>query len=376
MLALIDEDLFDEDDMAKLALALADFTADAEALEPTSLADAKRHPDWPRWEEGIQEELKTLEEAGTWTLTNLPAGANLVGSKWVFCAKKDATGNIVCYKARLVAQGYSQVPGMDYFDTYAPVATLTSIRTTLALAACLDLEIHQIDIKGAYLNGKLTNDKVIFMHQPPGFESSTHPQKVCRLRRTLYGLKQSGWQWYQRLVEILVDKLGFTQCTVDQAVFFRRHGDEHSIVVVHVDDCTIAMRTVKELAEFKCQICEHVEITDLSELHWLLGIEATRHRDIHTISLSQCSYVDSIVRCFGFDKLKPVSNPMEPSAKLHSGQSPSTSAEYAAMRHVPYCKAIGSLMYAALGTRPDISYAITTVSHFSSNPGMDHWNAM
>jgi len=216
MLALIDEDLFDEDDTAELALALADFTADAEALEPTSLADARRRPDWPRWEEGIQEELKTLEEAGTWTLTNLPAGANLVGSKWVFRAKKDAAGNIVRYKARLVAQGYLQVPGVDYFDTYAPVATLASIRTTLALAARLDLEIHQIDIKGAYLNGKLTDDEVIFMRQPPGFESSTHPQKVCRLRRMLYGLKQSGRRWYQRLVEILVDKLGFTQCTVDQ----------------------------------------------------------------------------------------------------------------------------------------------------------------
>jgi hypothetical protein len=284
----------------------------------------------------------------------------------------------VRHKARLVAQGFSQVPGIDFFDTYAPVATLASIRTVLALSARQDYELHQIDIKGAYLNGKLTEDEVIYMRQPPGFESPTHPQKVCRLRKTLYGLKQSGRRWYQRLVEILVDELGFTQCAVDQAVFFRRREEsgEHVIVVVHVDDCTIAAKSMKEVVELKTMIRKHVEITDLGELHWLLGIEVTRDRDERVISLSQRTYIDSIIRRFNFDELKPVSNPMEPSAKLHSGQSPSTGAEFAAMRHIPYREAIGSLMYASLGTRPDISYAVTTVSRFSSNPGMPHWDAV
>jgi hypothetical protein len=134
--------------------------------------------------------------------------------------KKDAAGNIVRHKARLVAQGYSQVPGVDYFDTYAPVANLSSIRTTLALAARLNLELHQIDIKGAYLNGELTGDKVIYMCQPPGFKSKEHLTKVCRLQKTLYGLKQSRRRWYQKLVEILVDRIGLTQCDVSQAVFF------------------------------------------------------------------------------------------------------------------------------------------------------------
>jgi hypothetical protein len=119
--------LEEKDDIAELSLALVDFTAEAEALEPTSLAEAKRCPDWPLWEGGIREELAMLATAGTWELVEPPAGANIVGSKWVFRAKKDAAGNIVRHKARLVAQGFSQVPGIDYFDTYAPVAKLASI---------------------------------------------------------------------------------------------------------------------------------------------------------------------------------------------------------------------------------------------------------
>jgi len=359
------------------ALAIGERIAEAEALEPSSLAEAMRRPDWAQWEGGIREELATLKAARTWELADLPAGANLVGSKWVFRAKKDTAGNVIHHKACLVAQGYSQVPGVDFFDTYAPVANLSSIRTVLALCAHLNLELHRIDIKGAYLNGKLTENEVIYMCQPPGFESAKHPTQVCRLHKTLYGLKQSGRRWYQRLMEILVGKLDFTQCAVDQAVFYRRKkAKEHTIIVVHVDDCTLAAKSVAEISELKNEIRKNVEITDLRELHWLLSIEVTRNRDQHTISLSQCSYIDSIIRCFSFDNLKPVSNPMEPSAGLHSGQSPSTGTEFAAMRHIPYQEAIGSLMYALLGTRPDISYAVTTVSRFSGNPGMVHWDAV
>lgn len=366
-----------EDDTAELALALSEFTADTEALEPTSLAEAKKRPNWPQWETGIREELTTLETAGTWELTDLPNGANLVGSKWVFRAKKDAAGNIVHYKAQLVAQGYLQVPDVDYFDTYAPVANLASIRTVFALAARLDLELHQIDIKGAYLNGELTKDEVIYMCQPPGFESKECPNQVCRLRKTLYGLKQSGRRWYQKLVEILVDKLGLTQCDVDQAVFFSRSASgELVIVVVHIDDCTIGASTIHLITALKDKICTYVEITDLGDLHWLLGIEVTRNRESRTLSLSQKSYLDSIIRHFGFEELKPVSNPMEPSTKLHSGQSPSTGTEYAAMKHIPYREAVGSLMYASLSSRPDILYAVTTISRFSSNPGSAHWDAV
>ena len=263
------------------------------------------------------------------------------------------------HKACLVAQGFSQVPGVDYFDMFAPVATLSSICTVLATAAHLDYELHQINIKGAYLNGELNDDEVIYMRQPPGFESEAHPNKVCRLRKTLYGLKQSGRRWYQRLVKILIDNLRFTQCAVDQAVFYwRKTTNDHIIVVVHVDDCTIAAKSLKEIEDFK------------------RAIEVMRNRDERVISLSQQSYLKSIIHCFGFEDLKPVSTPMDPSTKLHSSQSLSTGAESAKMHHVPYREAVGSLMYASLTTRPNISYTVSTVSRFSSKPGIPHWDAV
>jgi len=170
--------------------AIAAEIGDAEALEPQTLAEAKRRPDWPLWEKTINEELETLRQA--WKLTEAPPDANIVSSKWVFRAKKDAAGNIICYKAHLVAQGFFQVPGVDYFNMFAPIAKLAAIQSVLMMAAAEDLKLHQIDIKRACLNGELTGREVIFMQQPPGYHAPGSVKLVCRLQKTLYGLKQSG----------------------------------------------------------------------------------------------------------------------------------------------------------------------------------------
>jgi len=244
------------------------------------------------------------------------------------------------------------------------------------MAAADDMEMHQIDIKGAYLNGELTNREVIYMSQPPGYHAPNSPRLVCRLRKTLYGLKQSGHRWYQRLVDIMLRHLGFTRCDVDQAVFFRRQGWAVIIVLVHVDDCTIAATSMVLIADFKARISEHVDITDLDELHWLLGIEIKRDRERCTIHLSQRSYIESILRRYGLFDLKPVSIPMDTNICLTTAQSPSTTSEYAQMRNVPYHEAVGSLMYAALGTRPDITFAVQTASCFSTKPRPAHWEAV
>ena len=179
--------------------AFAAETSSAEALEPWSLSEAKKRSDWPLWEKAIEEELASLKAAGTWEVIDVPKGVNVVGSKWVFRAKKDTAGNVICYKARLVAQGFSQVPGVDYFDTFAPVARLASIRTVLAFAAAEGYETGQIDIKAAYLNGELTENEVIFMKQAPGYEEVGEDGvvKVLRLWKSLYGLKQAGRRCYQ-----------------------------------------------------------------------------------------------------------------------------------------------------------------------------------
>jgi len=147
------------------------------------------------------------------------------------------------------------------------------------MAATEDLELHQINIKGVYLNGELTDQEIIYMQQPPGYHEPDSPHLVCQLRKTLYGLKQSGRRWYQKLVDIMLTHLGFQQCNVDQAVFFHRQGQAIIIVLVHVDDCTIAATSIVLITDFKVQIARHVKIINLSELHWLLGIEIKHDRE-------------------------------------------------------------------------------------------------
>ena len=214
---LLENDLLDMDE--ELAMALE--TAKAEALKSTSFVDVQRCPDKLDWWRVMEEEYTTLTDMETWRLKAALPSANIIGLKWTYKAKWDASSAVICKKAHLVTQGFLQVPGVDYFDTFTPVAHLSSICTVLALTTRYDMELHQIDIKGAYLNSKLTSDKTIYMHQPPGFISTTHPKHVCCLVKTLYGLKQSGQCWYQKLIEILVNKLGFSHCDIDQAVFFK-----------------------------------------------------------------------------------------------------------------------------------------------------------
>ena len=365
------------EDFDGLEYALVAETADAEALEPRSLADAKRRPDWPLWEKAIEEELATLKAAGTWRLEEAPPGANIIGSKWVFKAKKDAAGNIARYKARLVAQGFSQIGGIDYDDTYAPVAKLASSRAIIAMANRLRLELHQIDIKGAYLNGVLNADEVLFMQHPPGYKAPEAGSRVLRLIKTLYGLKQSGRRWYQKLTSIFTS-LGFRQCAVDQAVFFKsdQKAAELTVVAVHVDDCTIAASSARLVDALKAGMRRHVEVTDLGELHWMLGIEIRRDKDAGTVHLSQRAYIDSILRRYNLNDLKPLSTPMDTQIRLTSEQAPQSATEFAAMRDVPYREAVGALNWAALATRPDIAFAVATVARFAAKPGLAHWEAV
>jgi Reverse transcriptase (RNA-dependent DNA polymerase) len=352
-------------------------TADAEALEPRTLAEAKRRPDWPSWEKAIEEELATLKAAGTWRLENAPPGANVIGSKWVLKAKKDAAGNVVRYKARLVAQGFSQIGGVDYDDTYAPVAKLASTRAVIAMANRLRMEMHQIDIKGAYLNGELNDNEVLYMQHPPGYKSPDAGTRVLRLVKTLYGLKQSGRRWYQKLSSVF-DSLGFKQCAVDQAVYFRAIGTKGdlTVVVVHVDDCSIVATTIRLVEELKAGLRAHFEVTDLGELHWMLGIEVKRDRPGRVVHLSQRAYIDAILRRHQLADLKPLSTPMDHQVRLSTEQKPASAAECAMMRDVPYREAVGALNWAALATRPDIAFAVATVARFAQDPGPAHWEAV
>lgn len=341
--------------------------------DPKSLAQAQSRSDWPKWQEAMDAEIKTLEKAGTWTTVPRPANKNIVSSKWVFRVKRKADGSIEKYKARLVARGFTQRYGIDYFDTFSPVARLSSFRTILAIAARNDWDIDTFDFIGAYLNGELSDDEDIYMQEPPGYE--TQGEHVKHLLKSLYGLKQAGRKWYDALSCALND-IGFRVNEADPGVFSAHNGDDTTILAIHVDDCMITGSSPDLIVKYKRELNARYALTDLGPIHWLLGIKVTRDREARTISLSQTSYVDTILSRFSLSDAKPVASPITPGADLSKEDAPKDATEAAHMKKTPYREAIGSLMYAAVATRPDITFAVNTLSQFLNNPGELHWQAV
>ncbi|KAJ3473654.1 hypothetical protein NLI96_g12893 [Meripilus lineatus] len=344
-----------------------------EEAEPKSYKEAVKGKEAEHWMKGCEKEMGRLKRYGTYILVEPPAGANIIGSKWVFRRKKDAIGKIIEYKARLVAQGFTQTYGVDYTDTFAPVAKLTSIRVILALAARNDWEIHQMDVKSAYLNGTL--DEVIYMKQPEGFIEPGKEHLVAQLIKTIYGLKQSGRYWYQEFSQALAE-LGFVKCAADPCVFYHHSSSgDILIIAIHVDDSTIVANSLRFLSKFKEQISQRFEMTDLGEIRFLLGFEITRDRPARTIHLSQRAYLTDIISRFNLTDSYPLSIPIPPGTMLSIEQSPQTAEEIQDMKMVPYRELIGALMYASIGTRPDISFSVSLLAQFMSNPGRAHWEA-
>jgi hypothetical protein len=196
-------------------------------------------------------------------------------------------GNIMHYKAHLIAQGFSQISGIDYNNIYVPVAKLVSMHTIIMMANCLSIEMHQINIKGAYLNGELNENEVLYMQHPPSYKDSNASMCILHLMKMLYGLKQSGCCWYQKLSSIFVS-LGFKQCAIDQAIYFKviKLKGELIIVVMHIDNCMIVTSTICLIEELKAGLYMHVEVTDLGELHWMLSIEVKCDCAGYTMHLS------------------------------------------------------------------------------------------
>ena len=371
-----DEDLVPEMNEEISGLAMSVEMDKLSGLLPNSLAEAKRSIDWPRWKEAMEEEKVALEAHGTWKVVTLPKGANVVGCHWTYAIKRDADGNIIRYKARLVAQGFSQTPGVDFFDTYAPVAKMAAVRTTLAKAARRDDEIHQIDIKNAFLNGEFEEREVVYMRLPPEIKVTDEKDKVLQLLRPIYGLRQSARHWYKKLSATLKKRLGMNVCEVDQAVFFKRTEKELIVIVAHVDDLTIVTSTVELMKKVKDEISKDFRITDLGEIHWILGFEVKRDREKRTISLSQASYIRAMLQRYGFENIKPRATPMDPNVRLSKSDSPKTSKEFAEMKNRPYRESVGSLNFAANGTRIDVAYVVGVLSKYLDNPGPAHWEAV
>jgi hypothetical protein len=235
--------------------------------------------------------------------------------------------------------------------------------------------LDTFDFDSAYLNCKLDEEEVIYMEQPPGYETKDRDDWVWRLWKALYGLKQGARNWYQALRRAL-EELGFKRTDADHGVFYKRIPGGVIIVAVHVDDGMVTGSSKALIHKFKVEMDKKYKLTDLGTANWLLGIKISRDLANKTLSLSQHAYIDAIISRFNFDDMKPSSIPIDPAVPLSKSQSPSKLEDIAKMRNIPYREAVGSLMYAAMGTRPDIAFATSTVAQFSENPGWVHWEAV
>jgi hypothetical protein len=211
------------------------------------------------------------------------------------------------------------------------------------------------------------------MQAPPGYDNEG--ESIKHLRKSLYGLKQARHKWYETLSCALND-LGFQVNDAEPGVFSTHNKNDTTILAIHVDDCMITGSSEELIHEYKEQLNARYSLTDLSPIHWLLGIKITHNRQAHTISLSQTSYIDSILSCFSLSDVKPVATPITPGTVLSKADSPSDATEMASMKKMPYQEAISSLMYAAVATRPDITFAISVLLQFLENPGQVHWEAV
>ena len=351
---------------------LTSSVVDNNEIEPKNINEAFNGNNSKEWKDAMCSEFKSLTKNHTWDLVDMPEDKNIVGCKWVFKVKHDDKGNIARYKARLVAQGYTQREGIDYEEVYAPVVKYNSIRTLLAIANELDLDVHQMDVKCAFLQGELEEE--IFMQQPEGFIDKDHPDKVCRLRKSIYGLKQSARCWNFAVNTFLKDT-GYVQSNTDSCMYtksFDKDGKKHLIfIAIYVDDVLLASNDASTLNEEKAKLSKHFEMVDQGEIHFCLGMKIKRNRAKKILSIDQRAYLENVLKRFKMLESKPVSTPMEAGKRykqLEKDEENVNIKEYQA--------AIGCLTYASIATRPDLSAAVGELSKFMSNPGKDHWSGI
>ncbi|KAJ9560393.1 hypothetical protein OSB04_005553 [Centaurea solstitialis] len=327
--------------------------------EPTSYKEAAS---CSQWQAAMQEELRALAKAHTWDSVPLPSGKRPIGSKWVFKIKTRSDGSVDRYKARLVAKGFNQEYGIDYEETFAPVARITSVRSLLAIAATKHWPLFQMDVKNAFLNGDLSEE--VYMTPPPGVSLPTG--HVCRLRKALYGLKQAPRAWFEKFSKTVLS-LGFSASNYDSGLFTRTTDSGSILLLLYVDDMIITGDDSKGIASLKQSLSFSFEMKDLGDLHYFLGLEVLS--DASGIYLCQAKYVSDLLSKAGLSDNKVASTPLE--HNLHLAPNAGTPLQ----DPTRYRQLVGSLVYLTV-TRPDIAYAVHTVSQFMAAPCSDHYVAV
>ena len=326
------------------------------SIEPFRVEEALLDPDWVL---AMQEELNNFKRNEVWTLVPRPK-QNVVGTKWVFRNKQDEHGVVTRNKARLVAKGYAQVAGLDFEETFAPVARLESIRILLAYAAHHSFRLFQMDVKSAFLNGPIKEE--VYVEQPPGFEDERYPDHVCKLSKALYGLKQAPRAWYECLRDFLIAN-AFKVGKADPTLFTKTCDGDLFVCQIYVDDIIFGSTNQKSCEEFSRVMTQKFEMSMMGELNYFLGFQVKQLKD--GTFISQTKYTQDLLKRFGMKDAKPAKTPMgtDGHTDLNKGGKSVDQKAYRSM--------IGSLLYLC-ASRPDIMLSVCMCARFQSDPKECH----
>ncbi|KAJ9558522.1 hypothetical protein OSB04_013136 [Centaurea solstitialis] len=330
-------------------------------FEPSDVSQALSDPNWVL---AMQEELAEFERNKVWRLVTRPWGKSIIGLKWIFWNKKDENNLIIRNKARLVAKGYRQQEGIDYDETFAPVARIEAIRIFLAYAAHKNMTVYQMDVKCAFLNGVLQEE--VYVEQPEGFVDPRYPNHVYVLDKALYGLKQAPRAWYETLTDYLLG-VGYKKGTIDPILFLRRSGSDLIIVEIYVDDIIFASTKPEMCQEFENTMKSQFKMSLMGELTFFLGLQVRKRPD--GIFINQSKYVHDLLKRFDFGGSNSAATPMPKNFQLNADSfgKPVDQRTYRAI--------IGSLLYLT-ASRPDIVFSMGVCAHFQCDPHDSHLSAV
>ncbi|KAM1422622.1 hypothetical protein ACFX2I_004733 [Malus domestica] len=315
------------------------------------------------WQIAMQEEFDALKAQGTWILVPPPSHRMIVGSKWVYKIKKNPDGSISRFKARLVAQGFTQEHGLDYSETFSPVVRHTTVRIILALAAQFGWSLRQLDVKNAFLHGELEEE--VYMQQPQGFVDQENPTHVCKLVKSLYGLKQAPRAWNSKFTSYL-PALGFTPSLSDSSLFVKTDNEDIILLLLYVDDIILTGSNSIKVQGIINNLAAVFDLKDMGRLSYFLGLHI-HYNDDGSLFISQSKYAADLLKKAGMESCKPTSTPFKPHTQILASEGtllPDPSQ---------YRSIVGALQYLTF-TRPDLAYSVNMVCQFMTAPTDAHFH--
>ncbi|KAI0519586.1 hypothetical protein KFK09_007037 [Dendrobium nobile] len=330
-------------------------------LTPTNYTQAAQ---FPIWRQAMSVEFDALQKQGTWILVPPSPTQNVLGCKWIFKTKLHSDGTIARHKARLVAQGFKQEYGLDFHDTFSPVAKFPTIRVLLTLAVNYNWTVLQLDISNAFLHGQL--DEIVYMAQPKGFVDPEKKDHVCLLKKALYGLKQAPRQWFATLSSFLLT-YGFSNSTADPSLLVYHHADVHMYILVYVDDILLTGSNHSSIAKLLADLHNRFNMKNLGPVSYFLGLQVTQQPN--GIHLNQSKYAADLLNRAGMPEARPVNTPLP----LKLSVSPENSVPYS--HPELYRTLVGSLHYLTL-SRPDIMFAVNVLCQHMHHPQLFHFQLL